>query len=424
MSGGDRSGRRNGSSNESGGQRTWAEGSWLPLEDCSWQSFEDQGGSCDIERWITKPPGEVKVEVCVDRGWSFDPDWPFTTESNPFYVGLIIESNERNNCEVTTIIVPGPAPDLAIDDAFLGLTPATAGEANAFLVQVTNHGTEAAPQALLEIDTGSSVLSATVPPLAVGDVEIVTVPWTPQVAGALTAIVEVDPNDEIPELEDATSNNRFEVEIQVEAPPEPLPDLGTHVSSLGIIPAAPQAGEAITGDVAILNFGPGDVPAGQDLLIQVELESVTQQTTWTSGLPAGESISLPGFITWLSASVGTHQMTVRIDPLDTVAEGEDHHANQRTLFFNVSDETSNVTCEGTWHLVGIGHPDSQSASGSVVDGCHVYWAQNEPDGATCWQTRNNSNDSAIWTTEGGCPVHVTATREDGAVFDYTVEIVP
>lgn len=235
--------------------------------------------------------------------------------------------------------------------------------------------------------------------------------------GVWTFSGEVDTSDNVEERPDNGSNTDSIV-IEVDPPLLPNMIMTPYPDSVTYSPSNPQDGENVTFTIRVRNYGDAGTPGP----VTVRVQNNNGPYSYLSCPAIARNTSC--YLTYqVTAVAGTGQsLTVSVDPAPgTIAETNEND-NVRTAYYNVSNQ---VTCQGTWNLTGVGHGFNTSATGSVVNGCDVYWGSNQPSG-TCWETTGIDNMTVTWIRNGNqCPVQASAYRpSDGQTFLYNVSIVP
>ena len=233
----------------------------------------------------------------------------------------------------------------------------------------------------------------------------------------------VDPDDLVDEYPDV-NNNRAVLNVDVApAVTGPLPNLSMtpRPESIAMTPSNPRPGDIITFTIRILNEGPGDIPSGVAVSHRITVGSLVSHRG-CAPIAAGQECVVTHTIV-ATAGLG-QRIRVQAD-INNLVEETDETDNERSLYFNVTNPSPAVTCQGTWHLTGVGHGFNASSTGSVVNGCDVYWGQNLPT-TTCWQTTGIDDIEVTWFRDGQqCPVRASAYRpSDQQTFLYTVTIEP
>ena len=346
---------------------------------------------CTNRTWIlTAPsPGSYEMKVCADSGQT------------------VTEGNETNNCaSILLEVLPTPKPDLVPEFVTCPPTPLRVGQPTQVTLGIRNQGNLISGAFNFEFEG----IVGSCPALSPNQQCQQVVTWTPTVVGLQTITLAVDPADQV--MESNESNNNLSKTVDVE--PADGPDLYFPVDGVSISPAAPSVNSWIWVTVKMYNGGTitADSPR-MDVLF-----NGTTRSSVCSDIPPG------GFcqrtFNFYIGSAGAYTITAIADPFDQISEIHEFN-NNRSLTFVVDPTT--VTCAGTWFLSGVGHPHSTSSSGSVVDGCFVYFGQNTPSG--CFTTTAPGNLSAVWYTDQvtHCPNYVSVTNNDtGEVFNYNISI--
>ncbi|RME54800.1 MAG: hypothetical protein D6790_16495, partial [Caldilineae bacterium] len=274
----------------------------------------------------TEEPGSRQIRAVVDP------------------TNAIEESNERDNRAVKTLRVRPPAiPDLAVDESALSFDPSSPTEGDKVTVKATvsNKGiadaenvavrfqdvTGSVPQPIGDVQTIAKVPAG-------GDVEVEVTYATEGKAGKRRIRVEVDPNDDIRELDEENNQatRTLTVRSKSEAPPEG-PNLVVLRGNISFDPASPSAGDMVTITVDVLNEGTQSVRN-----VVVRFEDATEDTpeligdvTITGPIAAGDKgQAVIVFDTTDKEGVRTIQVTA--DPDNEIPEtNEDDNQASRDL---------------------------------------------------------------------------------------------
>ncbi|MEM1206004.1 MAG: CARDB domain-containing protein [Acidobacteriota bacterium] len=361
------------------------------------------GSSCNPRWRFSMSPGNHNIEVCAD------------------YNDRIDEQNEGNNCRSVNVNVQA-RPDLRISSVTAAPSQPEVGEDVQVTVVARNHGQANSGSFQLALDVpGSDPPNQTCQNLGYNGTCTKVFNWTPSSAGSATLRATADPSNNVAESDEG-NNNRSRTVTVTEA--VPLPELYFAVSDISVSPSNPQVGDMLTFTFRMHNSG-ASLPGNPAPQMSVNGSGLSQTFDCTEGIPnAGgcvRTVTVPA-----PSTAGTHQVTATADPSSQIAE-EIETNNTRTLYYQVADPTTNITCQGTWFLSGSnsqGQPHSTSSQGSVVGDCNVYFAQNQPDG--CMATTGTGGLTAVWHRSGPntCPHGVTVTEPGpgGEVWNYTVTI--
>ncbi|MCK4637277.1 MAG: hypothetical protein KAT49_05300 [Methanomicrobia archaeon] len=261
---------------------------------------------------IFTEPGEHTIKVVADN------------------MDTVVESNEDNNEEETSITVLGP--DLTITKVYL-LKEVYEGDSAMIYIEVSNIGVTEASGFTVTLSIFEDVYESGVIALGAGEKMNVTYHYTFPSPGIYTFEAIVDPWNIVHESNEENNTKVFNINVKEKL----LPDLA--VSYLKVYYSVVT--NEIThmylekADITVKNFGLGDTP--QDKLIELVFfldspENIIATYTYEGYLRSGEQFNYTYNFNKLPISYGQHTLGVIVDYQDIIAESNENNNVTQVVF--------------------------------------------------------------------------------------------
>src|SRR5712691_11049907 len=254
--------------------------------------------------------------------------------------GEVAEAREDDNATARALRVEGLLPDLVIapGDVDVAPYPPEEGETVQISVRVGNGGHKAAGSSRLVVTDGSPhqggrlLGQAAVPPLAVGETAVFTLPWN--TAGALgDHVIFAVANADFAVRESTPDNDEQSIPVTVTPPLPPGPDLS--VPSVSLSPSSlTRRPESIGVEVLVRNLG-RDAAASRVALYDADPSTASPLTQWTVSLAPRSSTRLGATIT--VGGAGDRTFVAVADPDGTLAERDESNNRASALLRDPHD---------------------------------------------------------------------------------------
>ena len=240
--------------------------------------------------------GRYSLEVCVDRD------------------GQVVESDEQDNCLVTSLNVPGP--DVKVLAVTLLPRNPREGDSVRVTAVIQNVGTATAlpTKARVSVSGVTSCVALDVPALEPGAAATVTCETGSWPAGSLYFEVMADATGILSEVDEG--NNSSGVSVQVATTPKADLYFGGNVSAQ---PSLPRVGERVAFNVPVYNGG--EVPSPESTTSLKIDGQVICPSVPTSGIPVGGTTIVRCEVD--SLSEGSHLVEVCFDAGEHVSESNE-----------------------------------------------------------------------------------------------------
>ncbi len=261
---------------------------------------------------------------------------PVTVVVDPF--DLISELSEENNQAVSFLTVSAvdlTNPNLTVNYQNLEINPAPAyeGASADISVLVKNEGFSAAYNIPVTFyrgvpgEGGALLGTYTIISLNAGESSAVSFNWTNIMgSGEVIIYVQVDPDNLISEIR--KNDNTAFTTLDIHS----LPDLSVSTNSIVFNPSAPKDGDAVSIEVTVQNTGDQDI---SDVLINAFEGNATIGSQIVSLIPGNSQVAVL-FTYDTSEKTGAHEITVTVDPDNTIMEQSDDN-NTASRFIGVQD---------------------------------------------------------------------------------------
>ncbi|MDY6906201.1 MAG: CARDB domain-containing protein [Thermodesulfobacteriota bacterium] len=269
--------------------------------------------------WEADTTGDLSLSVTID------PDDIFPNE--------LSEANNTGTAALT--INPLTQPNLAVDHLNISIAPNPPFEGGdaAITTLVENNGFADIADVFVTVyngipgQGGSVIDNASIDSLASGESRSVELTWQNiPVSGEQIIYVEADASDPVTEIKD-TDNSAF-VSVDILS----LPDLEISSGNIVVDPSISKEGDMITITATVINSG------GQSV-VDVPVDLI-ENSTVIDGIAIAEvpgmSSAAASFTYDTTGRMGAHEVTIQIDPDNTVIE-QDEANNTATGRFGVQD---------------------------------------------------------------------------------------
>lgn len=257
-------------------------------------------------------------------------DMTLTVEADPDDV--FEENSETNNTASGIItVIPMQDPNLVITSQDIGFEPDPAGVFGdvAISASIRNEGLTGVDNAAVLIyhgdpETDGTLLHETSISLGPDSETIVSFVWSDiQPPGNQIIYVQIDPDNLIVELSE-DDNNSFNILKILD-----LPDLTVSTASINFDPVMPKEGDLVSIKVTVGNLGEQYVPTTQVYAYEGETMLGSGEASFIEG---GDPYADITFSCDTTGMEGAHEITILVDPEDTIAEtNEDNNTASRSL---------------------------------------------------------------------------------------------
>jgi hypothetical protein len=297
--------------------------------------IDELGGPIDITTaTVDIPSNSTITREILWRANRAGENFPITVHVDPF--NLFEELLETNNEAFTYLTVTASTnPNLTISYQDLVFTPTPGlerGNTNISTL-IKNDGFSQTSNIVVNFYKGvpgqDGVLlgSQTIPSLNAGESSRVSIDWTNIMeSGEKIIYVQVDPLNQINEVRE-DDNSAFTT-LQILS----LPDFVISTNSITFDPSAPKDGDMVTINVTVQNKGEQGT---QNVLVRAS-EGATVIGSQVIPSIAGNSQAMASFAYNTTGKTGPHQITVVVDPDNTIIEQSESN-NQGLKTFGVQN---------------------------------------------------------------------------------------